>query len=114
VPAKSSGLTQSSKIGIGLGVPLAALLLAILAFFALRFYRHYKKRPRELRSEDAAELGQDSFEDGNVRADAQQRQEMTGLGSPRELITKHNTHEMSAAQELRELDTEGVLRRELP
>lgn len=41
-PSASPGLRPSAKVGIGLGIPFALLLLAIAAFSGFRFLKHRK------------------------------------------------------------------------
>ena len=94
--ASAAGLGLSAKIGIGVGITLGTLLVILLFFIAFRLYRNSHSNPPNLeRAEEAAPEPRNSG-DKNVNTGLQQRHELTGAETPKEMYTLHNTHEIEA------------------
>ena len=134
----SSSLSPSAKIGIGLGVPLGLLICAVLGFFGVRYKERLNRSSKAQTSELAAGIDPDPHEDsdsrlgrestpemegfhrpgemdawgdGRLNGGVPRRQEMAGVGTPGEMWTSYNTHELSALREERELEGRRKSRR---
>ena len=101
--ASAVGLGQSAKIGIGVGVSFGTLLIALSSFIAFRLYRISQSDSLNHKRAEEAALKLKSLEQKNVDTKPQQRYELTGAESPKEMYTIHNTHEVEARSGASEL-----------
>ncbi len=105
--ASAAGLNQSAKIGIGVGISLGTLLFALLSFITFLFYRNSQSKSPTLGIAEEAASEPQSLE-MNVNTGLQQRYELTGAESPREMYTLYNTHEIEATSGASEFWNSGL------
>lgn len=103
LPASIAGLSQSAKIGIGVGISFGTLLVALLSFIAFHLYRRSRSSPANFgKAEEIAPEPKD-LKGKIVNIELQQTHELTGAETPKEMYTIHNTHEVEAETGAREL-----------
>ncbi|MCJ1422184.1 hypothetical protein MMC29_000063 [Sticta canariensis] len=84
-PVSSSGLSDSAKVGVGLGVPLGVIIIALLASLLYRIVKQVNPKTQSHGTE-----GQDHLQDGETSCSRQQE----------------NLAELELHQDFHELSTE--------
>ncbi|KAL9063257.1 MAG: hypothetical protein Q9161_009561 [Pseudevernia consocians] len=79
-PPSSGSLATSTKIGIGLGVPLGVIIVAIIAFLCMRHIRH-KKQSRLRHSGNIAAAGVYPASDQDMKLNAVQVEKKTDVAA---------------------------------
>ena len=108
IPASTSGLGQSAKIGIGVGISFGTLLVALLSFIALRLYRNSRSKPANLARADEVAPEPKDLKEKVVNTGFLQVHELTGAENPKEMYTLHNTHKVEAGSGARGLWNSGL------
>ena len=135
----ASDQSSSAKIGHGVGVPLGLLICAVLGFLGFRYKEQLKRCFKAQTSDLAPGIDPDPCEDSRSQLDMQstpemegayrpsemdawgdghlnggvpRRQEMAGTGTPGEMWTPSNTHELPTLRESRQREARRKSRRE--
>ena len=88
-PASDAGLTQSAKIGVGVGVSFGALLVALLSLIAFRLYKNSEANAPRYENDPAKHLVEPILTERMT-----ERHELTAAEHPKEMYTAYNSHEI--------------------